>query len=89
MEGKIRHTGVEQLVPLTPTTSPLNTIRKFSACADMSGYARPYGLYNDQQREGQVLLQALSLEQAGILVANMREVGQDGRFLILWPRKVV
>jgi hypothetical protein len=57
----------------------------------MSGYARPYGLYNrdHQQHEGQVLQQALSLEQAGILAANAREVGRDGGFLIPWSRKVV
>jgi hypothetical protein len=89
MEGMIRHTGAAQLVPEIPLMCPLNTIRKCSACADMSGYARPRVLYNDQQHEGQVLLQALSLEQAGMLPANVREVGRDGGFLIPRPRKVV
>ena len=43
-QEKRKHTGQLALVPPVDASRPPITIRKFSPCAEISGYARPVGL---------------------------------------------
>jgi hypothetical protein len=86
---KVKRTGAEQLVPLMFWTNPPITTWKFSAWADISGYARPERLSTRELRGISNVNNKDALIEIRMHAANALDVRRNGRILVRGARKVV